>query len=65
MHTDTFKGGQDFGYVKYKLSSVIDEPVERIVLTFNKKPLNDIYSICDMALKNKDIIDVDVIDEEN
>ncbi len=60
MYTEVFKAGQDFQYVKYRLSSVIEVDPEFIILTFNNKVLIDFLSICDANVKNNDIIDVDV-----
>ncbi len=60
MYEETFKAGQDFTFVKYRLSLVIDVDPEFIILKFNNKTLIDFFSICDSEIKNNDIIDVDV-----
>lgn len=60
MYSETFKAGQDFQFVKYRLSTVIEVEPEFIVLTFNSKALIDLFSICDANVKTNDIIDVDV-----
>ena len=73
--SDTFKEGQDFEYVKYKLSQVLGVEQEQIVKYFfiiffyfytlqelyhNNKPIIPIYSICDIELKKEDIIIVKI-----
>ena len=71
--SDTFKEGQDFEYVKYKLSQVLGVEQEQIVkyyfyfiffhfqeLYHNNKPIIPIYSICDIELKKEDIIIVKI-----
>jgi len=58
--SDTFKEGQDFEYVKYKLSQVLGVEQEQIELYHNNKPIIPIYSICDIELKKEDIIIVKI-----
>ena len=72
--SDTFKEGQDFEYVKYKLSQVLGVNQEQIVnillILIIKKFLQDlyhkdkfiipVYSICDIDLNKDDIITVKI-----
>ena len=56
--SDTFKEGQDFEYVKYKLSQVLGVNPEQIFLFHNKKPIIPVYSICDIEYKPEEVITV-------
>ena len=67
--SDTFKEGQDFEYVKYKLSQVLGVDPEQIVKIFflnlqelyhHDKIIIPIYSFCDIELKKEDIITVKI-----
>ncbi len=72
--SDTFKEGQDFEYVKYKLSQVLGVNQEQIVnilliliiknflqdLYHKDKFIIPVYSICDIDLNKDDIITVKI-----
>lgn len=58
--SDTFKGGQDFEYVKYKLSQVLGVNQQQIELFFNNQPIIPVYSICDINIKKDDVIIVKI-----
>ena len=61
--SDTFKEGQDFEYVKYKLSQVLGVNPEQIFLFHNEKPIIPIYSICDIEYKPEQVIIVKIKSE--
>ena len=61
--SDTFKEGQDFEYVKYKLSQVLGVNPEQIFLFHNDKPVIPIYSICDIEYKPEEVIIVKIKSE--
>ena len=61
--SDTFKEGQDFEYVKYKLSQVLGVNPEQIFLFHNKKPIIPVYSICDIDYKPEEVITVQIKSE--
>ena len=58
--SDTFKEGQDFEYVKYKLSQVLGVNREQIFLFHNDKPIIPVYSICDIDYKPEQVITVKI-----
>ena len=58
--SDTFKEGQDFEYVKYKLSQVLGVNPEQIDLYFSDKPIIPVYSICDIGIKANEVITVKI-----
>lgn len=57
---ESFKSNQDYAYVKYKLSGLLDVEPDQLVLLLNGKPIIDLYSISDVPLKKEDIIDVKI-----
>ena len=61
--SDTFKEGQDFEYVKYKLSLVLGVDPEQIFLFHKDKPIIPIYSICDIEYKPEEVITVKIKSE--
>ena len=61
--SDTFKEGQDFEYVKYKLSQVLGVNHEQIYLYHNNKPIIPVYSICDIEYKPEEVITVKIKSE--
>ena len=61
--SDTFKEGQDFEYVKYKLSQVLGVNPEQIFLFHNNKPIISVYSICDIEYKPEEVITVKIKSE--
>ena len=61
--SDTFKEGQDFEYVKYKLSQVLGVNPEQIDLYHNNKPIIPVYSICDIKYKSDEVITVKIKSE--
>ncbi len=61
--SDTFKEGQDFEYVKYKLSQVLGVNPEQIFLFHKDKPIIPIYSICDIEYKPEEVITVKIESE--
>ena len=58
--SDTFREGQDFEYVKYKLSQVLGVNREQIFLFHNDKPIIPVYSICDIDYKPEEVITVKI-----
>ena len=61
--SDTFKEGQDFEYVKYKLSQVLGVNPEQIFLYHKDKPIIPVYSICDIDYKPEESIIVKIKSE--
>ena len=61
--SDTFKEGQDFEYVKYKLSQVLGVNPEQIYLFHKEKPIIPIYSIIDIEYKPEEVIIVKIQSE--
>ena len=61
--SDTFKEGQDFEYVKYKLSQVLGVNPEQIFLYHNDKAIIPVYSICDIEYKPEETITVKIKSE--
>ena len=61
--SDTFKEGQDFEYVKYKLSQVLGVNPEQIYLFHNNKPIIPVYSIVDIEYKPEEVITVKIESE--
>ena len=61
--SDTFKEGQDFEYVKYKLSQVLGVNPEQIFLYHNNNPIIPVYSICDIEYKPDEVITVKIKSE--
>ena len=61
--SDTFKEGQDFEYVKYKLSQVLGVNPEQIFLYNKGKPIIPVYSICDIDYKPEESIIVKIKSE--
>lgn len=56
MLREKFKPGQDFEYVKYRLSKALGLEGEEISLTLNGKAIIPIYSICDVEMSKDDVI---------
>lgn len=72
--SENFKGGQDFEYVKYKLSTLLNTQPEDMVngyfiqtLYLNGKQIIPLFSICDIEIAEDDIIIVEITEtpEEN
>ena len=61
--SDTFKEGQDFEYVKYKLSQVLGVNPEQIYLYHKDKAIIPVYSICDIEYKPEEVIIVKIKSE--
>ena len=53
---ETFKSGQDFEFVKYKIAKTFDLNVNDIELYHEEKKLIPLFSICDVELNKEKLI---------